>query len=80
MSAWTIPEAVAEFAKAGMPVDEARFRLAVTRVARIPRAGEAQSGERGGRGHALYPVGELQRLHGALAPWLVIREPPPGGG
>lgn len=71
MTGWTIPEAVAEFAAAGMPVDEARFRLAVTRVARIPRAGEMPSGEKGGRGQLLYPIGELQRLHSALAPWLV---------
>lgn len=67
---WTIPEACAEFERAGMPVDEARFRIAVTRVARIPRAGETPSGEHGGRGHVLYPIGELQRLHSALAPWL----------
>ena len=70
--------ACAQFAEAGMPVDEARFRIAVTRVARIPRTGEMQAGEKGGRGRALYPVGELQDLHRALAPWLVIREPPPG--
>lgn len=80
MTGWTIPEAVAEFAKAGMPVDEARFRIAVTRVARIPRAGETRSGERGGRGHALYEIGELQRLHGALAPWLVVQGAPTGSG
>ena len=70
MSAWTITEAVEQFAAAGMPVDEDRFRIAVTRVARIPRAGETPSGTKGGRGHPLYPIGELQRLHAALAPWL----------
>jgi hypothetical protein len=68
-----------QFAEAGMPVDEARFRIAVTRVARLPRAGETPSGERGGRGQILYPIGELQRLHSALAPWLVVQEPPSGG-
>lgn len=68
---WTVDEAVAEFAAAGMPVDPARFRLAVTRVARIPRVGETPSGNKGGRGHLLYPIGELQRLHAALSPWLV---------
>lgn len=67
---WTIAEACEEFAKQGVPVDVRRFRLAVTRVARIPRAGEAPSGERGGRGQFLYPIGELQKLHAALAPWL----------
>jgi hypothetical protein len=60
-----------QFAEAGMPVDEARFRIAVTRVARLPRAGEMPAGEKGGRGYALYEIGELQRLHAALAPWLV---------
>ena len=67
---WTIAEAVAEFAAAGMPVDPERFRLAVTRVARIRRTGETPPGEKGGRGKFLYPIGELQRLHSALAPWL----------
>ncbi len=70
--------AVAQFAEAGMPVYEDRYRLAVTRVARIPRVGEMPSGENGGRGRRLYPVGELQQLHSALAPWLVIRDPPSG--
>jgi hypothetical protein len=65
-----------QFAEAGMPVDEARFRIAVTRVARIRRAGEMPSGEKGGRGHALYEIGELQRLHAALAPWLVEVDQP----
>ena len=76
MSTWTISEAVEQFAMAGMPVDPARFRIAVTRVARIPRAGEAPSGAKGGRGQSLYPIGELQRLLAALAPWLTV--PPPG--
>jgi len=66
-----------QFAEAGMPVDEARFRIAVTRVARLPRAGEMPAGEKGGRGYALYEIGELQRLHSALAPWLV--KDAPGG-
>lgn len=70
MSAWTIAEAVEQFAAAGMPVDEDRFRIAVTRVARIRRAGETASGAKGGRGHPLYPIEQLQRLHAALAPWL----------
>ncbi len=74
---WTISEACAEFAAAGMPVDEDRFRVAVTRVARLPRAGETPSGEKGGRGKVLYPIGELQRLHSALAPWLTVQEPAP---
>ena len=36
--------AVAQFADAGMPVYEDRYRLAVTRVARIPRVGEMPAG------------------------------------
>ena len=72
---WTIAEALAEFERAGMPVDPARFAMAVTRVARIPRTGEMPSGEKGGRGQALYPIGELQRLHSALAPWLAMQDP-----
>ena len=67
---WTILEACAEFERAGMPVDPARFRIAVTRVARIRRTGETPSGPAGGRGHAVYDIGQLQRLHAALAPWL----------
>jgi len=68
---WTIDEAVAEFARQGMPVDPARFRVAVTRVARIPRTGEASSGAKGGRGQAMYDISQLQKLHAALTPWLV---------
>jgi hypothetical protein len=66
---WTIDEALAEFARQGMPVDPRRFRAAV-RVARLQRTGETPSGEKGGRGHALYEIGQLQRLHAALSPWL----------
>src|SRR4029077_9021214 len=72
---WTIPMAVAKFAEQGMPVDEARFRIAVTRVARIPRAGEMPSGRKGGRGQTVYEIAQLQRLHAALSPWLTA----PGG-
>ncbi len=70
VAGWTIAEAVEEFARQGMPVDPARFRLAVTRVARLQRTGEAASGAKGGRGQAMYDIGQLQRLHAALSPWL----------
>jgi hypothetical protein len=62
---WTIPMAVAEFERAGAPVDPARFRVAVTRVARISRTGETRQppGSKGGRGQVLYDIGQLQRLH-----------------
>jgi hypothetical protein len=73
---WTISEACEEFAAAGLPVDPDRFRVAVVRVARIPRVGETRQppGSKGGRGHPLYPIGELQRLHSALAPWLAAQD------
>ena len=71
---WTIDEALAEFKKQGMPVDPVRFRAAV-RVAKIQRTGETSSGERGGRGHALYPIDELQLLHSRLAKWLTVPAP-----
>ena len=74
---WTIPMACEQFAAAGMPVDEARFRIAVTRVARIPRIGEMDSGPQGGRGYVLYEIGELQLLHKGLIRWL-LKVPPPG--
>jgi len=74
---WTIADAIAEFERAGMPVDPARFRIAVTRVARLARTGEMKSGERGGRGQALYDIGQLQRLHAALAPWLTTPQHEP---
>ena len=74
---WTIEEALAEFERQGMPVDPARFRMAVTRVARLERTGEGPSGKGGGRGHVLYDIGQLQRLHAALSPWLASQEPRP---
>ena len=69
---WTLEEACAQFAAAGMPVDPGRFRMAVTRVARLPRVGETPKGPKGGRGQLLYEIGQLQRLHAALAPWLIL--------
>ena len=72
---WTIAEALGQFAAAGMPVHEDRWRMAVTRVARLPRIGETPSGEHGGRGYVLYEIGELQLLHAALARWIVVRDP-----
>jgi hypothetical protein len=54
-----------EFERQGMPVDPARFRLAVTRGVRICRTGEMRkpAGSEGGRGQFLYDIGQLQRLH-----------------
>jgi hypothetical protein len=70
---WTITEACAEFARAGMPMDPYRFRM-VVRAVQLPRVGETQSGGKGGRGQALYEIGQLQRLHSALAPWLTAQD------
>jgi hypothetical protein len=57
--------AVATFAEQGMPVDEGRFRIAVTRAVRIKRIGETRQppGSKGGRGQILYDIGQLQNLH-----------------
>ncbi len=70
VAGWTIAEAVEEFARQGMPVDPARFTMAV-RAVRLRKTGETSSGAKGGRGQALYEIAQLQRLHAALAPWLV---------
>ena len=63
LDGWTLAMACEQFAEAGAPVDEARFRIAVTRVVRLRRWAEMPSGPSGGRGHALYEIGRLQRLH-----------------
>ena len=70
--------AVAKFAEQGMPVDEARFRIAVTRMARLKRVGETRQppGSKGGRGHPVYEIGDLQRLHADVAKWIPPQDPP----
>lgn len=72
---WTISEACREFEAAGMPVDPRRFRIIVRNLPGLVRIGEAPSGERGGRGDFRYDIGQLQRLHAALAPWLTDSRP-----
>jgi len=75
---WTVSDALGQFDAAGMPVDRAGFR-AVVRAARrtgtLKPLGETRSGERGGRGQILYEIGQLQRLHAALSPWLTDSRP-----
>ena len=66
---WTIPEACAQFRAQGMPVDEARFRLAV-RAARLKPVAETRPGGRGGRGYHLYEIAQLQHLHA----WLMAQD------
>jgi hypothetical protein len=72
---WTLEEACAQFEAAGMPVSERRFRIIVRNLPGLQPVGETKSGERGGRGQFLYEIGQMQRLHAALAPWLTT----PGG-
>jgi hypothetical protein len=67
---WTIAEAVAEFERAGMPVEERRLRAIIRNLPGFNPVGETRPGPAGGRGHPLYEIGSLQRLHAALAPWL----------
>ncbi|HEY3652370.1 MAG TPA: hypothetical protein VGL33_30680 [Streptosporangiaceae bacterium] len=69
---WTISEACREFEAAGMPVDPRRFRIIVRNLPGLQPVGETKSGERGGRGQFLYEIGQMQRLHSALAPWLTV--------
>ena len=72
---WTIPDALAKFAEAGMPLDETGFRAivrAADRLGTLQRVGEIRkpTGSKGGRGQFLYDIGGMQRLHAALAEWL----------
>ena len=67
---WTLAMALADFEKAGMPLDPARFGITVTRAARVPRIGETRSGPEGGRGRKLYDIGRLQRIHA----WLIEQD------
>lgn len=69
---WTVAEACQEFERAGMPVDPARLRGIIRHLPGLTRIGETRKppGSKGGRGDPLYPIGELQRLHAALTPWL----------
>lgn len=67
---WTIDEACQEFAAAGLTVDPRRFRVIVRNLPGLQRCGEAPKGPKGGRGDALYPIGDLQELITRLEPWL----------
>jgi hypothetical protein len=71
---WTVTEAREQFARTGLPVDG--LDQIIRALPGFTRIGETRSGERGGRGHALYEIKELQILHGFLAShgWLT----PPG--
>ena len=65
---WTVAEARAEFAATGLPVDG--LAQIIRALPGLQRIGETRPGGKGGRGQALYPIADLQRLHAALSPWL----------
>jgi hypothetical protein len=71
---WTVAEAVEQFARTGIPMDH--LDRIIRALPGFRRVGEAPKGPLGGRGAALYDIGQLQLLHKALAPWLTV--PPPG--
>jgi hypothetical protein len=81
---WTVDQAVAYFAAAGVPVgpDPAaapRRLAAIIKALDLRPVGRTPSGPQGGVGKALYSTAELQALHRDLAEWL-IRIPDPGPG
>jgi hypothetical protein len=67
---WTIPMACEQFERQGMPVEERHLRAIIRHLPGFNPVGETKSGPTGGRGHPLYEIGALQRLHAALSPWL----------
>jgi hypothetical protein len=73
---WTVNEASADFAMTGKPIPPRQLAMIIRALPAFNPLGETASGGRGGRGHALYDIGQLQRLHSALAPWL---HPPVNG-
>ena len=73
---WTVAEAREEFASTGLPIDG--LDRIIRALPGFRRIGEKPSGERGGRGPAVYDIGQLQQLHGRLAEWLIPQEPTPG--
>lgn len=77
---WTVEQAAAYFAAAGIPVDPRRLAVIIgARGLAWTPVGETRPGEKGGRGKALYPVQDFQDLHRDLAEWLIrIPQPEPG--
>jgi hypothetical protein len=76
--AWTVDEASAYFAAAGLPFPPRRLLMIIRALGWRP-VGATPSGPAGGRGKALYPVRDFQELHRDLAGWLTrIRPEDPG--
>lgn len=69
-TAWTIDEAVRYFADSGLPVNARQLTAIIRALPRLTAIAETPPGGKGGRGHAMYDIGDLMRLHSALAPWL----------
>ena len=72
---WTVAEAREQFASTGLPIDG--LARIIHELPGFQRIGEKKKppGSQGGRGHAIYDIGQLQRLHAALAPWLTAPAP-----
>lgn len=77
---WTAEQASQYFERAGLPIDAGPL-LAILKALKVPRAGRTPSGEKGGRGKALYSTAVVQRLHRDLTDggWITPRDPPAGG-
>ena len=71
---WTITEASEDFARTGLPIPARQLAMIIRALPGFHRIGKKPSGPLGGQGEALYEIGQLQRLHAALSPWLC---PPP---
>ena len=65
---WTVDDSIAEFERTGMPVDPYRFRKAI-QAFQVRPVGEEPSGEHGGRGRAMYDIGDMQELHKDFIRW-----------
>ena len=68
---WTADEAGPEFAKTGIPFEPEQVRGIIRWLPGFLPVGE-QRHDGPGRGKAMYDIGELQELHGALAKWLRV--------
>lgn len=81
--AWSVADACEEFARTGLPVDP-DVLAGIIRLLRKQSAGRhwtpagraPSPGPQGGRGADRYEIGQLQRLHAALSPWLTAPDRP----